>query len=172
MGTEGNQSSGNRNIPASPEDSWEEERQHTGLFRWDNPENLMPSWSVPPGLTIPGPREPEADAQPAESGPRPAGPGSPPAGPGFPPADAGSPPTAAEPPADRGSWPGVAPPAGWFLHSAQSSPAARQDPTSAQAPRGDQPGQRFVLRVPAPAPALDTGIPRSDTTASPPADPG
>src|SRR6266536_1840682 len=139
MGTESNQSSGNRNIPVSREDSREEARQHTGLFRWDDPENLMPPWSVPPGLIIPGPRQPEADAQPAESGPRPAGPGSPPA-------DAGSPPTAAEPPAGRGSWPGVAPPAGWFLHSAQSPPAARQEPTSAQKPLGDQPGQPRAAR--------------------------
>ena len=163
MGTESNQSSGNRNIPVSREDSREEERQYTGLFRWDDPENLMPSWSVPPGLIVPGPRQPEADAQPAESGPRPAGPGSPPA-------DAGSPPTAAEPPAGRGSWPGVAPPAGWFLHSAQSPPAARQERTAGQEPLGDQPGQRFALRVPGPAPAPDTGFPFSDTTAGPPAD--
>ncbi len=172
MGTESNQSSGNRNIPVSREDSREEARQHTGLFRWDDPENLMPSWSVPPGLIIPGPRQPDADAQPAGPGPRPGGPGPRPGGLGSPPADAGSPPTAAEPPAGRGSWPGVAPPAGWFLHSAQSPPAARQEPTSAQKPLGDQPGQRFALRVPAPAPAPDTGFPLSDTTASPPADSG
>ena len=62
--TESDQSSGNRNIGASPEDSREEERQRTGLFRWDDPENLMPSWSVPPGLMVPGPRQPEPDAQP------------------------------------------------------------------------------------------------------------
>ena len=61
MGTESNQSSGNRNIPVSRKDSREEERQYTGLFRWDDPENLMPSWSVPPGLIIPGPRQPEAE---------------------------------------------------------------------------------------------------------------
>src|SRR4249920_2594386 len=137
MGTESNQSSGNRNIPVSREDSREEERQYTGLFRWDDPENLMPSWSVPPGLIIPGPRQPESGPRPAESGPRPAESGPQPA-------DAGSPPTAAEPPVGRGSWPGVAPPAGWFLHSAQSSPAARQERTAAQEPLGDQPGQRFA----------------------------
>ena len=61
MSTESNQSSGNRDIPLSQEDSREEERQHTGLFRWDDPENLMPSWSVPSGLMVPGPRQPDAD---------------------------------------------------------------------------------------------------------------
>ena len=50
--TESNQSSGNRNIGASAGDSREEERQRTGLFRWDGPENLMPAWSVPPGLMV------------------------------------------------------------------------------------------------------------------------
>src|SRR5438034_60137 len=105
MSTEGNQSSGNRDIPLSQEDSREEERQRTGLFRWDDPENLMPSWSVPPGLTVPGPRQPDAAPRPSGPAPRPSGPGPRPA--------------AAEPPADRSSsWPGVAPPAGWFLHSA------------------------------------------------------
>ena len=67
-----------------------------------------------------------------------------------------------------GSWPGVAPPAGWFLHPAQSPPAAHQERTSAQdAPLGarDQPGQRSALRVPAPAPAPDTGFPFSNTAA-------
>ena len=120
MGTESNQSSGNRNIPASQDDSWEEERQRTGLFRWDDPENLMPPWSVPPGLMVPGPRQPDADAQPADPGPQPADPR-----PRH---------TGAEPPADPGSWPGVAPPAGWFLHPAQSPPAAHQERTSAQEP--------------------------------------
>src|SRR5207247_5667485 len=91
---------------------------------------------------------------------------------GSSPADAGSPPTGAGPPARSGSWPGVAPPAGWFLHSAQSPPAARQERTAAQEPLGDQPGQRFALRVPAPAPAPDTGFPLSDTTDGPPADSG
>src|SRR2546425_8477394 len=107
MSTESNQSSGNRNIPASQEDSREEERQRTGLFRWDDPENLMPSWSIPPGLVVPGPRQPDADAQPSEldaqlsePGPRPSEPEPEP----------GPRPAAAGPPADRsGSWPGVAP---------------------------------------------------------------
>src|SRR5690242_10437863 len=151
MGTESNQSSGNRNIPASQDDSREEERQRTGLFRWDDPVNLMPPWSVPPGLMVPGPRQPDADAQPADHGSQPADPRH----------------TDAEPPADPGSWPGVAPPAGWFLHPAQSPPAARQERTSAQEPPGDQPSQRFTLRVPAPSPAPDNGTP-SDTAGSEP----
>src|SRR5437763_8845444 len=147
MSTESNQSSGNRDIPASPEDSREEERQRTGLFRWDDPENLMPSWSIPPGLIVPGPRQPDADSQPSEPGHQPSEPEPDPQ------------PAATEPQADRsGSWPGVAPPAGWFLHSAQPPPAARQDRNSAQEPEGDegdQPGQRFAPHVPAPAPAPD-----------------
>ena len=60
MSTESDQSSGNRQHGSSPE----EERQRTGLFRWDDPENLVPPWSVPPGLMIPGPRQPQADDSP------------------------------------------------------------------------------------------------------------
>jgi len=107
MDTESDQSSGNRNIGASPEDSREEERQRTGLFRWDNPQNLMPSWSVPPGLMVPGPRQPEADARP--SGP-----------------DAQ--PVAEEPASGDNAWPGVAPPAGWFLRTARSHAGAVPSP--------------------------------------------
>src|SRR6185312_12590963 len=158
MSTESNQSSGNRNIPASRDDSWEEERQRTGLFRWDDPENLMPPWSVPPGLMVPGPRQPDADAQPADPAPQPADPRPRPA--------------TAEPPAGGGSWPGIAPPAAWFLHPAQSPQAAHQERTSAQESLGDQPSQRFTLRVPAPAPALDAGFPFSNTAADAPADSG
>src|SRR5690348_11514882 len=156
MGTESNQSSGKRNVPASRDDSWEEERQRTGLFRWDDPENLMPPWSVPAGLMVPGPRQPDADARPADPGSQPADPGSQPADPGFQPSDPRPRPTGAEPPPGSGSWPGVAPPAGWFLHRAQSPPAAHQERASAQEPLGDRPSQRFTLRVPAPAPAPDT----------------
>src|SRR5438270_2922234 len=136
MGTEGDQSSGNRNIPVSREDSREEERQHTGLFRWDDPENLMPSWSVPPGLIIPGPRQPDADARPSERGARPSERGARPSErgarlsePGARLSEPGPQPSAAEPPADRSSsWPGVAPPAGWFLHSARSLSAGSGKP--------------------------------------------
>ena len=122
MGTESDQSSGNRNIGAWPEDSREEERQRTGLFRWDNSENLMPSWSVPPGLMVPGPRQPEPDVQPSrpEAGPE-------------------AQPAAEEPASGDNAWPGVAPPAGWFLHAAQSPPDARQGSASAQEPEGDRP---------------------------------
>jgi hypothetical protein len=176
VSTESNQSSGNRNIPASRDDSWEEERQRTGLFRWEDPENLMPPWSVPPGLMVPGPRQPDADAQPADPGPQPADPRPRPAG--AEPAEQAEPAEPAEPPAGSGSWPGVAPPAGWFLHPAQPPSAAHQERTSAQQPLGDQPSQRFTLRVPAPAPAPDTGFPLSDTArpeppveSGPPAEP-
>ena len=113
----------------------------------------MPSWSVPPGLTIPGPRQPEADAQPSESGPRPSEPGPRPSDPvpglltpvprRLP---QSHPPTAVPGPASRPQ-----------LGGSCTPPSHRQLParsrTSAQEPLGDQPGQRFVLRVPAPAPA-------------------
>ena len=140
--TESNQSSGNRNISASQEDSREEreeERQRTGLFRWDDPENLMPSWSVPEGLIVPGPRQPDADTQPSGPGPQAA---------------------AAEPAASDSSWPGVAPPAGWFLHASQSPSVPRQESAPAQESQesreslGDQPGQRSAPRAPDPAPLL------------------
>ena len=135
--TESYQSSGNRNIGASPEDSREEERQRTGLFRWDDPENLMPSWSVPPGLIVPGPRHPEANAQPPGPAARP--PGSAPQ------------PDAEEPASGDSPWPGVAPPAGWFLR-AVSPPVARQESAPAQETEGDQPAQPFASPAPAPRP--------------------
>src|ERR1700730_14981087 len=117
MSTESNQSSGNRDIPLSQEDSREEERQRTGLFRWDDPENLMPSWSVPSGLMVPGPRQPDADDQPSARDARASQPGARLT-------KHESQQSAAEPAASPStSWPGVAPPAGWFLHSAQSLPA-------------------------------------------------
>ncbi len=102
MSTESNQSSENRHIDAS----LEEERQRTGLYRWDDPENLMPPWSVPPGLMVPDPRQPEAGAPPSVPGPEPA---------------------VAAPAADGDSWPGVAPPAGWFLHAPEPPPAAQPE---------------------------------------------
>jgi hypothetical protein len=132
MDTESDQSSWNCNIEAWPEDSREEERQRTGLFRWDNSENLMPSWSVPPGLMVPGPRQPGPEAQP--SGPE--------AQPSQPDAERSGPeaqPAAEEPASGDNAWPGVAPPAGWFLRAAQSPPDARQGSASAQEPEGDRP---------------------------------
>ena len=134
VNTESNQSSENRNIGASAEDSREEERQRTGLFRWDDPVNLMPSWSVPPGLIVPGPRHPEADAQPAGPDARP--PGSAPQ------------PDAEEPASDDSPWPGAAPPAGWFLRAA-SPPDARQESAPARETEGDQPAQPFASPAPA-----------------------
>ena len=108
MDTESNQSGDNSNQDLSLED----DRQRTGLFSWGGPDNLMPPWSVPPGLLVPGPRQPEPGASPPglSSPPGPAVPAAPPTG---------------DPAADDGSWPGVAPPAGWFLHAQERSPAAR-----------------------------------------------
>jgi hypothetical protein len=114
MGTESNQSSDNSYQDFSLEDG----RQRTGLFSWEEPENQMPPWSVPPGLLVPGPRQPEPEARPAGSAQKPAMP-APPAEP----ADPG----AGEPAAEDGSWPGVAPPAGWFLHAHKPFPAARAE---------------------------------------------
>ena len=61
MDTESNQSNEDRYHDPSQED----ERQRTGLFRWEEPHNLMPPWSVPPGLLVPKPHQPAAEpAQP------------------------------------------------------------------------------------------------------------
>ena len=57
MNTESDQSSENRHPGSSPE----EERQRTGLFRRNDSENLMPPWSVPPGLMVPGLRAPDSN---------------------------------------------------------------------------------------------------------------
>ena len=95
----------------------------------------MPSWSVPPGLMVPGPRQPDADDRPSERGARPSN-----RCPAFQP---GPQPSPAESAADRsGSWPGVAPPAGWFLHSAQSLPADSGKPAN------DAPAEPELLAEP------------------------
>src|ERR1700760_272613 len=107
MDTESNHSGNNSDQDVSLED----DRQHTGLFSWGGPDNLMPPWSVPPGLLVPGPRQPESGASP--SGPPAPATGEPAAlATGEPAA-----PATGEPASDDGSWPGVAPPAGWFLHA-------------------------------------------------------
>jgi hypothetical protein len=125
--TESNQSSVSSNIAPSLEDSREEARQRTGLFRWGDPENLMPAWSVPPGLIVPSPRHPEADAlRPGPDAPRP-GPNTGPPRPDAQRPGSGPQPDAGEPSTDDSPWPGVAPPAGWFLRAASPS-AARQAP--------------------------------------------
>jgi len=61
MDTESNQSSDNSDRNFSLED----DRQRTGLFSWEEPDNLMPPWSVPPGLLVPAPRQPESGAGPS-----------------------------------------------------------------------------------------------------------
>ena len=137
MNTESDQSSENRHPDSSPE----EEQQRTGLFRWNDSDNLMPPWSVPPGLMVPGPREPQADdAQ--ESRP----PTEPAAMPAVEPAadeQAGG-----EPSADDDSWPGVAPPAGWFLQTPQPAP----QPPSAASPDSDPDTASDLPGVALPAP--------------------
>src|SRR5690242_16758617 len=85
MDTESNQSNEDRYQDVSQED----ERQRTGLFRWEEPHNLMPPWSVPPGLLVPRPHQPDADATPSRSAhasatPEPANPGSDPEPPAWP----------------------------------------------------------------------------------------
>ena len=111
MSTESDQSSGNRQHGSSSE----EERQRTGLFRWDDPENLVPPWSVPPGLMIPGPRQPKVGDSPE------------PAPPSQVPEPAADGQTAGGSAADDNSWPGVAPPAGWFLRAPQPSAASPEN---------------------------------------------
>ena len=105
MDTESNQSSDNSDKYLSLED----DRQRTGLFSEEEPDNLMPPWSVPPGLLVPPPRQPErAAGQSGAAIPRPAA--------SAPPAEPGDPPRAhqkavvsatGDPAADDGSWPGV-----------------------------------------------------------------
>ena len=131
MSTESNQSSENRHLGASQEG----ERQHTGLYRWNDSENLIPPWSVPPGLIVPGPRQPEAGTPSSVPGPEP---------------------DVAAPSADADSWPGAAPPAGWFLRAPQAPPAAQSESIPAQPKSvpahdtdGDLPGEWFAPPAPA-----------------------
>jgi len=142
MDTESDQSGGNRNIGAAPEDSREEQRQRTGLFRWDDPQNLMPSWSVPPGLTVPGPRQAQANGQPAGSDAQAHAPGPQAHGPAPQAHGPASQPDAEEPASDDNSWPGVAPPAGWFLRAAKSPPDAREPNGSQSSPLPPKPARR------------------------------
>ena len=139
VSTESDQSSGNRYHGSSPE----EERQRTGLFRWDDPENLVPSWSVPPGLMVPGPRQPQADDPAAQA------------------ADGQA---AGESAADDNSWPGVAPPAGWFLRAPEPPPATSPESASPEsaspesaspesAPAQDAGGEAPAGSVASPGPA-------------------
>src|ERR1700684_2303529 len=94
MGTDSDRSSENR----YQELGSAEEPQRAGTSGPVWPDRVVPPWSVPPGL-IP----PQAAAQDAER------PGVAPGGPG-----AGS---------DDDDFPGVAPAAGWFLHSAPADSA-------------------------------------------------
>src|SRR5580658_8973001 len=114
MNTESNQSSGNRYQDSSAP----EEAQRTGAFGWGEPAGPVPPWSVPPGLMVPGPRRPLADAGAPGDESSPDDPAQTDRDPGF--SNQHSP---AEDPADEhGVWPGVAAPAGWFLRP-QETPA-------------------------------------------------
>ena len=163
MNTESDQSSGNRHQGSLPE----EDRQRTGLFRWNDPENLMPAWSVPPGLIVPGPRQPQAgapaDLPAAQSRPESASaaesrPAAEPAA-NQPAAEgsaanqpAANQPAVGEPAARDNSWPGVAPPAGWFLR-APEPPAASPESDPAQDPEADLPGQWYARPAPGAVPS-------------------
>jgi len=100
----------------------------------------VPPWSVPPGLMVPSPRQTQADdpAGPAADGPGADGP------------------AVGESSADDTSWPGVAPPAGWFLHAPQPPPAASPESTSPEstspesAPVQDASPWRTARAVPSP----------------------
>ena len=139
MSTESNQSSGNRHHGSSPD----EERQRTGLFRWNDSENLVPSWSVPPGLMVPGPRPPQADDAPEQAtdaqaaaqarAARRASRGRASRKRASPDAT-----TAESAPTDDSSWPGAAPPAGWFLRASQSQ---SQPPSLASRATTPEPAQ-------------------------------
>jgi hypothetical protein len=88
----------------------------------------MPAWSVPSGLIVPGPREPDADAAP-DSGPS----ASETAADDTPASEtpASETPASAAAAADD-SWPGVAPPAEWFLRASRPRPPV--PPEDAPAP--------------------------------------
>ena len=74
----------------------------------------MPPWSVPPGLMVPSPRQAQADDPAGQTAD----------------GQATDAPVVGESPADDGSWPGVAPPAGWFLRAPQPPPAASPENAS------------------------------------------
>jgi hypothetical protein len=102
MSTESNQSGGNR-YQGSPS---AEEPHPAAVLSADEPAALMLPWSVPQGLIIPDPRSPQPDTpeEPIEVDQK---------------VDPGDQRLAGEEPADDDAWPGVAPPAGWFLRASQ-----------------------------------------------------
>ena len=122
----------------------------------------MPSWSVPPGLMVPGPRQPQADDAPE---PRPAAePATEQTAEAATEEPSAEEPSAEEPAADEqadgqpaaddNAWPGAAPPAGWFLRAHQPPSASSPESAPAQDTEGDLPGQWFAR--PAPDTASDT----------------
>jgi hypothetical protein len=102
----------------------------------------MPSWELPPGLMVPDPCHPQADAEESGRTPEPAALGPADVEPSdvepsdVEPSDVEQ--GAGEPDAGH-SWPGVAPPAGWFLRSAHPPAATSPEATPAPDAEGGPP---------------------------------
>ena len=90
-----------------------EEPQRAGTSGGSWPDRMVPSWSVPPGLIAPQTARPETDVTPPDAGPI----------------------------TDDGDWPGLAPPAGWFLPTPANGPADSWPPAD-QADQADQATRR------------------------------
>ncbi len=103
----------------------------------------MPSWSVPPGLMVPDPRQPEANDAPDRQAPDRQAPDRQVPDRQVP--DRQAPEPAADGQAvgesadDDNSWPGVAPPAGWFLRLPQPPPPASPASASPASPASASP---------------------------------
>src|SRR3984957_11087098 len=122
MSTESDRSSENRHQdPGSAE-----EPQHAGTSGRACPDQVVPPWSVPPGLIAPHAAHPDAErlhVTPAE----------------------------AEPSSGDDDLPGVSPPAGWFLRSPASSQAdSPQTAAAEEDPETDVTGEWFAAPAPAP----------------------
>src|SRR5208282_837967 len=143
MNTESHQSSENRHQDSSPA----QEPQRTGVFGWGEPVGLVPPWSVPPGLIVPHPRAPQTDAlagdEPSENPVQDAHDGNPAhqalsnQDPTHEASAAQRPPAEAPgeaPAAEDDAWPGIAPPAGWFLSPAAPPPQQRPPPQAQTGP--------------------------------------
>ncbi len=118
MSTESDRSSENRH----QESGSAEETQRAGTSGQAWPDQVVPPWSVPPGLIAPQAAAPDAvrpDVAPAEAGPA----------------------------SDDVDFPGVAPPAGWFLRPPASGPA---DSPQTAAAEENVTGEWFASPAPEP----------------------